>query len=66
MERASTYSEQSPGNRRVNDAPPDLEDEILSELAGGASACGGASAFHAASGLHSGLASGASHKSRGS
>jgi hypothetical protein len=72
MEGASTGSEQSLGNRRDNDAPPDLEDDVLSELAGGAiahggaSACGGASASHAASGLRSGLASGASHMSRGS
>jgi hypothetical protein len=61
MNGASTDSE-----RMDNDAPPDLEDEILSELAGGASARGGASASHAASGLRSGLASGASHMSRGS
>jgi hypothetical protein len=43
-----------------------IEDEILSELAGGASAHDGASALHAATGLCSGLASGASHMSRGS
>jgi hypothetical protein len=66
MEGASTGSEQSLGNRRDNDAPPDLEDEILSELAGKASAHGGASALHASSGLCSSLASGASHMSRGS
>jgi hypothetical protein len=61
MNGASTDSE-----RRDNDAPPDIEDEILSELVGGASAHGGASALHAASRLHSSLASGASHASRGS
>jgi hypothetical protein len=66
MDGASTGSEQSLGNRRDNDAPPDLKDEIISELAGGASACGGASALHAASGLRSGLASGVSRMNRGS
>jgi hypothetical protein len=64
MEGASTGSTQSLGNRRVNDAPPDLGDKILSELPGGASACGGAIVLHAASGLRSSLASGASHMSR--
>jgi hypothetical protein len=66
MDGASTGSEQSLGNRRDNDILPDLKDEILSELASGASARGGASALHAASGLCSGLASGASHMSRSS
>jgi hypothetical protein len=66
MDGASTGSEQSLGHRRDNDATPDLKDEILSELASGASVRGEASALHAVSGLCSGQASGASHVSRGS